>query len=647
MTMESSTSWIDIPVIEAIEYFGGCLNYFYSWANHYAVAIGAIGLSWSAFKLVNSRFTIKDFWWDTLYKWLLFLLMMTFYPVVTIGISSLGNGIGINAGGGKQAIIDSLSSMKAAIEKDLSTQQQLADELQAEIRAEIEDFTYETPFTKADDYNDFLDKVSDQVTVNNFNSKKVKARAQEKIEEYRSKNKYHSLYGRKTLEAINSVLIQKNIDGSDGTNLTDSYVDLDIWLKTDGDNESYYISPAALFRVALLGCQILWEKNQLSLSIELDDIDAEDVNFMKKGFHRMSASLAHVPSMIMTIISCIALICCTIFAEIQYIMTILEYTIIMGLGAFFIPFILFDGTKEMPKKLIPVFTGFLIKMMVITICMLFVFYLFIETTISIMSDNGGMNWITFATLLFNGLLCFVLTQNAPKIAQTLLTGQPQLSMGEFVQALGTAAIGGKALAKGTVTAGKAGGHIAKEGTRKAAQGYVGARGGITKLAGAAKAASQGVKDLGGTNAQARKAAAKGMLATFTGGIGDKIHNAGNNFLHGGGKSAGGHGSGSGTGSQAHQRSGQNTNHNLNPGESRTLNNFSNPSFKNATKYDEATSSLVNMTRKEWYGEKFNQGQNIGSKAALDVMTAAEKKETAPSTSSALPDKLTGKTRGNS
>ncbi len=372
--------------------------------------------------------------------------------------------------------------------------------------------------------------------------------------------------------------------------------------------------------------------------MEMDELDEEDVNFMKKGMNKLGATIAHIPSMIMTILSCIALICCTIFAEIQYIMTILEYTIIMGIGAFFIPFILFDGTKEMPKKLIPVFTGFLVKMIVITICMFYVFYPFIETTINIMAENGGMNWVTFATLLFNGLICLVLTQNASKIAQTLLTGQPQLSMGEFVQALGTAAVGARAMAKGVATTGK----IAKEGTRKAAQGYVNARGGITKMAGAAKSASDGVKELGGTNAQARKAAAKGMFATFTGSVNDKIRNAGNNFLHGGGKGSGGHGEGGSGGAQAHQRSGQNTSHNLGLGDSRTLNNFSNPNFQNATKYDEATQSMTNMTRSEFYSEKWSQGKNIGSQAALDTILKAEKKQKSPTP---LPDNLTGKTRG--
>ena len=49
------TGWIDVPVVQAIEYFSGVMATFYKWGSHYAVAIGTIGLCWSAFKLANSR----------------------------------------------------------------------------------------------------------------------------------------------------------------------------------------------------------------------------------------------------------------------------------------------------------------------------------------------------------------------------------------------------------------------------------------------------------------------------------------------------------------------------------------------------------------------------------------------------------------
>lgn len=635
------TGWIDIPVIQAIEYFSGVLSTFYKWGTHYALIIGTVGLCWSAFKLINSRFTIRDFWWDTFYKWLLFILFMSVYPLLTVGISAVGNRIGIQAGKGKQAIIDSLTSMKQSIEQDLAVQEKWADELEVELNSRFESFTFETTFGNSDNYNSYIDSLTSEIGAAKFNSKAEKKKALELVNEYREKNKFHSLFGARTLQAIKDILVEKHPDGTDGDVLTDSYIDLDIWLKNSDKSDSYYLSPSALLRVAILGCQIMWEKNQIAYALTIDEIDEEDINFMKKGFSKMSATMAHVPTMIMTMLCCLILVACCIFALIQYVMTILEYTIVMGIGAFFIPFILFDGTKELPKKLVPVFTGFFIKMIVMTICLFFVFYLFIQETVDIMAENGGMNWVTFATICFTSLIALVLTQNAPKIAMTLLTGQPQLSMGEFVQAVGSAVMGGKLMAKGTAAAA----HTAKEGTRKAAQGVVDTHGGISKIHAAGKSASQSVRDLGGTNEQARNAAVKGMFATVSGDLKDKFKNAGNNFLHGGNTRHGTAGAGAGSnGSQAHQRSGQNTSRELGSDDSRTLSNTSNPHFQNAAKFDPATQSSVNMTRREFYDEKRRQGENIGNETAIKVMEKAEKKQQQQKKNSALPENLTGNER---
>ena len=640
------TGWIDVPVIQAIEYFSGIMATFFKWGTHYAVAIGTIGLVWSAFKLANSRFTLKDFWWDTMYKWLLFILFMSLYPLVTLGMSRVANRVGIDAGNGKQAIIDSLTSMKKSIEQDLASQMQWSESLDKDLNnlvSRTENITFDTSFGNSDTYNEYIENLTEEIQVAKFNSKSVKKQALELVNEYREKNKFHSLYGARTLQAIKDILVEKQVDGTDGDFLTDSYVDLNIWLKTADGEDSYYLSPGAIMRVTVLGCQIMWEKNQLSYAIDMDDIETSDVNFMKKGFSKMSATIAHVPTMIMTMFCCIVLVFCGIFACIQYVMTILEYTIVVGIGAFFIPFILFDGTKELPKKLIPVFMGFVIKMIVITICMFFVFYLFIQETIDIMAENGGMNWVTFVTIVFTCVIGFVLTQNAPKIAQTLLTGQPQLSMGELVTAAGTLAMG---TMKGAQAA-KATGHIAKEGARKVAQGGVDVAGGISKVHAAGKAASQGIKDLGGSDQMAKKAGRKGMYAAVTGDLKDKFKNAGNNFLHGGGNKGGaGGGSGSGPGAQAHQRSGQNTSRDLGPDDSRTLNTTSNPHFKSATKFDPTTSQNVNLTLKEHMSEKALQGKMIGDDVALKMMESAEKKEQAQTKDNSLPDNLTGGERQN-
>lgn len=637
--------WIDIPVVDAIEYFSGVLASFFGWATHYAQFIGLVGLCWSAFKLANSRFTIRDFWWDTLYKWLVFLLLMNLYVPVTAGLSFMGNKIGITAGAGKQTVVTALTNMKQSIEKDLATEKQWKQELAVNLSSnfgmmdlpEIRDGTQQT-------YDDYINSVYERVGSSSFSSRKQKKEAKALVDEYRQRNSGASIFGARTLQAIKNVLVEKTVDGKDGETLTSSYVDLDIWLYDRKGNQSYYLSPAALLRVATLSAQVLWEKNQLILTEDLDELEEEDINFISKGFTKFTTIVAHVPSMIMTMLVCIALIFCVIFSDIQYVMTIIEYTIVVGIGAFFIPFILFDGTKELPKKLMPVFTAFLVKMIVINIIIFFIFNELIVNTIQSMSDVGSMNWVEFAGQMFFCFIAFILAANGPKIAQTIVTGQPQLSMGEFVQMAGSLAAGAMTGIKAAKFAGKtvqATGHAAKEGVRKTAQGYVNAKGNISKAASAGKAASSAVKEMGGTDAQARRAAVKGVFATASTDLKDKFRNAGNNFLHGGGKSAGSGSGGGANGAQAHQRSGQNTSRDLAEGESRTLNETSNPNFQNATRFDEATQSNVRMTRSEYYNEKSEQGKSVGNRVALDMMVAAEKKEQAKAAKQALPDNLTG------
>lgn len=633
------TGWIDIPVVDAIEYFSGILATFLKWGTHYAQFIGLLGLCWGAFKLANSRFTVKDFWWDTLYKWLIFLLVLNLYVPITVGISVVSNKIGIQAGNGKETICQALKNMKASIMSDLAKEQQWEEELSVELKTNFDNLDLPA-LEQNQSYSSYMDSVYDAVNAHKFKSRNQKKEAKQLVDDYKNKKANQSIYGARTLKAIDDILIEKEVDGSKGDNLIDSYVDLNIWLKDEYGEDTYYLSPAALLRLAALGTQILWDQNQLLLTADLDEVEESDINFMKKGFSKFTTSLAHVPSMIMTILCCIALIVCIIFTDIQYVMCIIEYTIVTGIGAFFIPFILFDGTKELPKKLVPVFMGFMMKMIVMDIIMFFIFNELIINTIQIITDDAGMNWVTWAQQIFFVFIAFILSANGPKIAQTIMTGQPQLSMGEFVQMAGAVAGTAMGVGRATSKAAKTTGHIAKEGTRKAAQTAVNAHGGISKMASAAKTASEGVKEMGGTKSEQRKAGAKGMFATLSGDIADKVRNKGNQFLHGGGKtgSSGGYGN---TGAQAHQRSGQNTSNQIAEGESRTLSNTSNPKFQTATRFDERTQSLVNQKRSEFYDEKREQGKNIGAEIAKQY---AERKESTQKKDDSLPDNLTGNER---
>lgn len=636
-------TWIDLPVVEAMEYFSGIIATAYKWANNYALLIGTIGLLWSGFKVMMSRMTVKDLWWDTLFKWCGFILLMQMYPFLTNGFASLGHEIAMKAGGGESVIVLGLKQLKTAVEADLKTQKEIAAGLESDLESKFNGLTLTVDFQNSKDLDDYLSKVSDEVA-HKFSSKKDRENAKQLLDSYKEKQKYLVMYSSKTLKALDRVLTTKNIDGTEGDTLTNSYVQLDIYLKDAKGEKTPYISPSALLRVALFSCQIMFEKENIAYVKAVDKIDAredEGLIDISKSWDKVGAFFSRIPQLIMCMFSCIVLIIATVFAEIQYVMTILEYTIIVGIGAIFIPLMLFDGTKDIPKKLVPVFMSFMVKILVITVCLMFVYYLMIENCINTIKDDGSMNWAAVGEIIFEAMLAYILTQNAPKIAQTILTGQPQLSMGEALQAGGTAlATAGamKAAAAGTArTAYNKGSDLT---------------GGIKKTASAARSAADSLGS-GATKGQKLKAAVGGAGAVASAELKERFKAGAEKFSKGhssipvldkamqmsGIKNSSGSGGagGAGTGANAHLPTGQGK-------DGKAYSATSNPNFATATKTDSKTGQQRGMTHKEFNTEKMRQGVETGSqygekmRKKLDAKNAekADRNNSGP-----LPENLTG------
>ena len=78
----------------------------------------------------------------------------------------------IQAGKGKQAIIDSLTSMKQSIEQDLAVQEKWAEELEVELNSNFENFTFETSFGNFENYNSYIDSLTEEIGAAKFNSKR-------------------------------------------------------------------------------------------------------------------------------------------------------------------------------------------------------------------------------------------------------------------------------------------------------------------------------------------------------------------------------------------------------------------------------------------------------------------------------------------
>jgi len=647
----------DLPLVQTLEYFGGVMAQGYKWAAFYGNLFGLVGLAWSGFKVAMSRMTVKDFWWDTIFKWVGYLLLLNLYPAIVIGIGGIAGEIGIKAGGAKDAIVSELKAMRSSIEADLATVNSIEAGNDEDAKSRLDDYSPKSLGDK-DSYNDFVVKATGSIPGlkggnrwdSNEMNRKISEQKNDKSDD--EKRKFKDLFKAETLKAINAVLGDRNLDGTKIGDNTDTYISLDIFIKDADGNESFYLSPGALLRMTLLAANIMHSKNTSAFLQRNEEIDAAKLNPFVSTGRTIQSGLQFVLDGIVVWFCVIVLALCVIFVLVQYIMTVIEFTIVAAVGVIFIPMLLFDGTKDIPKKLVPVFISFMVKMIVITLCLMFVYYLIIEFTINtITSDGFDIVWL-LVDVAFNAVLSYVMTQNAPKIAQTILTGQPQLSMGEFVAAAGTAAAtaGGMKAASANAVRG-----AVNTGTNIAGE--------AGKINSARKNAARQVARLGGNRKQGNMAAFKAMGAVATSDLKDRVKSGFEKFSRGhdsipalekarqmAGFGGGGHGAsgGSGGGANAHGISGQGSaaGH---TGE--ILGTSSNSNFKTATKFDERTGSQRNMTHKEFMDEKNKQGKMAGDNAALKVMIAAEEERNQQqnaknSGSSELGDKITDGVRAN-
>lgn len=647
----------DLPLVQTLEYFGGVMAQGYKWAAFYGNLFGLIGLAWSGFKVTMSRMTVKDFWWDTIFKWVGYLLLLNLYPAIVIGIGGIAGEIGIKAGGAKDAIVSELKAMRSSIEADLATVNSIEAGNDEDAKSRLDEHSPKSLGDK-DSYNDFVGKATGSIPGlkggNRWNSNEMNRKLSEQKNDKSDdeKRKFKDLFKVETLKAINAVLGDRNLDGTKIGDNTDTYISLDIFIKDADGNETFYLSPGALLRMTLLAANIMHSKNTSAFHQRSEEIDAAKLNPFVSFGRSVQNGLQFVLDGIVVWFCVIVLALCVIFALVQYIMTVIEFTIVAAVGVIFIPLLLFDGTKDIPKKLVPVFISFMVKMIVITLCLMFVYYLIIEFTINtITSDGFDIVWL-LVDVAFNAVLSYVMTQNAPKIAQTILTGQPQLSMGEFVAAAGTAAAtaGGMKAASANAVRG-----AVNTGTNIAGE--------AGKINSARKNAARQVARLGGNRKQGNMAAFKAMGAVATSDLKDRVKSGFEKFSKGhdsipgwdkvkqmAGLGGGGHGAsgGSGGGANAHGISGQGSQAG-HAGE--ILGTSSNSNFKTATKFDERTGSQRNMTHKEFMDEKNKQGKMAGDNAALKVMIAAEEERNQQqnaknSGSSELGDKVTDGVRAN-
>lgn len=617
-------SWIDIPVIQTVEYFTSLMAQALIWARRYAFLFGVVGIIWSSLKVMTSRMQVKQMFWDTVFKWAGFTLLVTFFPALCYGFLGIATEIGENAGMGKTLVEQDLKRLYSQCKKSETWTAMQTDNLTREL-AEQAGIQLTTTFTLEDTYVSFMDKVNAELEnysmggqkIPVFSSNRDLKKADELVKRYEEElpEDTYFLFSGLTMKVLNSVCSEKTITGGDGESLVDTYVQLDIYLKDRNGDNTMFISPAAMLRLSVLCGNVMHDRWQYDYSKTSEGIDGEDGWEIKKLGKKFVHLWAAIPQMVELLFCQIVLIVAVAFAMIQYIMTIIEFTIVTSIAAIFLPMMLFDGTKDIPKKFIPVLISFMIKIIVMLICMYFVMYLLIQHTINTITETVGMNLFTLCEVFFIAALSYVLTQNAPKIAQTILTGQPQLSMGEAVTGAGTAL--------GTAAAIKQAPHAATMGASKLTNKAADIAGALTKTGSAMKSAISGLSP-NATNMQKIGASLKAGGAVAANGLKDRMktkfeqagQEGGSGFsvvdkamnMAGLSRNGGDSGSGfAGSGSAAYGQNGT-TKPTSSTSGGQSLSANSNRNFKNALIYDDKIQGMRHMTRKEFMEEKKSQGQ---------------------------------------
>jgi uncharacterized membrane protein YgcG len=228
----------------------------------------------------------------------------------------------------------------------------------------------------------------------------------------------------------------------------------------------------------------------------------------------------HFPDLLMVIIIGLAYLWALSVAIVQYVMIIVQYVFLYGMGVLFIPMMLWEGSKHAFEKLCGSIFNVGVKLLVVQTTL----YLAVMINIDMLKNmfilsKGNTDFMQgiefYLSIAFMVIFVKLFVDQAPAIADFLCGGQPSLSFGSFVSAAasglaaGGAALGaGAMLAKGVGTAGLS------------AAGALGAAGGV------ASNASKSVKAQGGGIGDRFKAG----LKSFGKSIGQSAKQGGANML---------------------------------------------------------------------------------------------------------------------
>jgi type IV secretion system protein TrbL len=460
---------LDRPLIDGIAYFAGAMQGFFRIASTLALALGVIGIVWTCFRLWFGALQVRKALISLMGNFLLFAVLTACYPRIVNSVLNLSLRIGMAAGNGyfkiNSAFLalrnDSVARQKTAREtikkmlqssgdlalreddfKKLASSSALNEEDLKKILKDNEVKIYsQEEFTKAGKggsglsawFNNTFFPSKEQEALkmarNNFN-KSVKDGVAATLKD---KDLAQAMV---TMKALDEVLSEVQTEGVDGEKVT-KYL-YDPFLRNDKGASLGILSPGAMIKTAVLIADIISRQGSYSY-------DPGKKNFIEQTLDTVKNLPQLIVSVLLKTLMTFGILIAGIFFVLHYCLCIIEYYIVAAAGLLLVPCVLFEGTRDFAKKLVGIFASYFIKIIVMSLAVFWAYSAFISMGNDIIGSNQPISFLSLANFLFTTLLSWVVVREAPKIAQGLLSGSPSLSMGDFIQAAGSAMRGGGAV----------------------------------------------------------------------------------------------------------------------------------------------------------------------------------------------------------
>ncbi len=583
--------WINAPFFEALTYFTNTMGFFLHKALRFGQVMALIGIIWNSIQLMFGVLDPHKFLIGQIMKFTMFFLILEIYPAVCIFVQSTAQDWGKSASGtANTTIVEQLEIFKNDIEKTVIAEyEDIKDELYwAREDARLTDLAIKSEF---DEENI---SIFDKIPYKQAQTEQEKAHERLETAQARKDNlKDNPTKNMKIFASINEIL--KPAKDDEG-NLTDRYfIDLHI-------PNTQYLSPSSIFKLSILCGQIMWEKEWASIDAEQAE-NKENGSWTQKYIPAADFPLYRVGDLILCFICQICIIVCAIGAILQYCMAMIEFTVIIAVSILFIPAMFLDATKDFAQKVLPAIISQAVKILMITMCLYFATYSFLNITITTIGEGNSFDLTQFGYAVFVCWLALAVCLWSPRLAQALLNGQPQFSMGEALGVLGGIGAGKRIVSQGIkdvkTGVGVANG-VLRTGNDLARAGItngINTAGNIAGVYGAAQHSWNMAKNDGLSTRQALSCAYTGGKEEAGSRIKQSAQSAMHSWAHGGKRGSGGMG-GAGSGNAGVNRYGYNNENydNQNPGKNRR-------DFRTAINVNGTA-----MTAKEYIKSQFDNAQ---------------------------------------